>query len=69
MLETPVGGLVCAVSWGQVFPRGASAQNPQTAFEHFAAIAPRAAPSVFPHRVRWQDGFDSLPLLVCQVHP
>ena len=69
MLEAPMGGLVRAVSRGQVFPRGAGAQNPQNAVEHHAAIAPRAAPSVFPHRVRWQDGFDYFPLLVCQVHP
>ena len=69
MLEAPMGGLVRAVSWWQVFPRGARAENPQNTFEHFAAIAPRTAPSVLPHRVWWQDGFDDFPLLVCQVHP
>jgi hypothetical protein len=69
MLEAPMGCLVRAVSWCQVFPRGAGAKNPQNTFEHFAAIAPRAAPSVLPHQVRWQDGFDYFPLLVGQVHP
>jgi len=69
ILETPMGRLVRAVSWRQVFPRGSRSQNPQDAIEHFAAIAPGAAPSVLPHRVWWQDGFDYSPLLVCQVHP
>ncbi len=69
MLEAPMGGLIRAESWRQVFPRGAGAQNPQNTLEHFAAIAPRAAPSILPHRVRGQDGFDDFPLLVGQVHP
>jgi hypothetical protein len=53
VLEAPVDGLVCAISWGQILPGCAGAQNPQRAVQNFPAVAPRSAAPVAAHFVCW----------------
>jgi hypothetical protein len=66
VLETPMDGLVRAVSVGQVVPRRTSAQNPQHPVQNRASVTPRPASAIRPHWIVRQDCRDEFPLFVRQ---
>jgi hypothetical protein len=59
-----VAGALGPIAGGQVFPLGASAQDPQDPVDHLAVIAPLAA--ALPLGARQQGG-DPFPFLIGQV--
>ena len=70
MLEAPVGCLVRAVSRGQVFPRGAGAQNPKNTIQHAPRISPATTTTIRPlpnFLIPLNERLDVLPLCFIQI--
>jgi hypothetical protein len=67
-LKTAMTCLIRRVPIGEIFPRGAGAQDPQDAIQYVPRVAPRAPALIVAHARLRQEWRENRPLRVRQVH-